>query len=179
MADPNDQHNQAGLLAFLFSFSFVLVFFVYIVFIHPGVDLHENIKDPVAAGTQAAADADVDVSKVTEPWVASADMVQHGKKVFQMNCTMCHGPEGRGDGPAGASLNPKPRNLVEGPWKKGGGFIGIFTVLQEGLPGGGMASYKQMKTVDRWALTQYVNSITNAKVKEDAAKVAAFGKTAQ
>ncbi|MCE2944074.1 MAG: hypothetical protein LW828_05040, partial [Xanthomonadaceae bacterium] len=27
---------------------------------------------------------------------------------------MCHGNEGKGDGAAGAGLNPKPRNLVEG-----------------------------------------------------------------
>lgn len=29
---------------------------------------------------------------------------------FQQKCATCHGPEGRGDGPAGAALNPKPRN---------------------------------------------------------------------
>ena len=31
-------------------------------------------------------------------------------KTFQEKCSTCHGPEGRGDGPAGAALNPKPRN---------------------------------------------------------------------
>lgn len=31
-------------------------------------------------------------------------------KTFQEKCATCHGPEGRGDGPAGAALNPKPRN---------------------------------------------------------------------
>lgn len=29
---------------------------------------------------------------------------------FQQKCSPCHGPQGRGDGPAGAALNPHPRN---------------------------------------------------------------------
>jgi len=29
---------------------------------------------------------------------------------FAQKCATCHGPQGRGDGPAGAALNPKPRN---------------------------------------------------------------------
>lgn len=176
MADQNDQHNQGGLIAFIFSIAFVLVFFIYIVVIHPGVDLQENIKDPVSNLQQVAA---VDVSKVAEPWVANPDMVTHGKKLFAQNCAMCHGAEGKGDGAAGAALNPKPRNLVEGPWKKGGGYIGWYTVLTEGLQGGSMASYASLSPVDRWSLVQFINSMTNAKVTEDPAKVAAFAKTAK
>jgi mono/diheme cytochrome c family protein len=177
MADQKDQHNRAGLIAFLFSVGFVGIFFVYIVAIHPGVDLGENVRDPIAV--HGAVDADLDTSTVKEPWVANADMVKQGKKIFLSNCAMCHGNEGKGDGAAGQALNPKPRNLVEGPWKKGGGYIGIYTVLQEGLPGGNMVSYKHLKSSDRWALVQFINSITNAKVKEDPAQVAAFAKTAQ
>ena len=126
-----------------------------------------------------AADTDVDISGVKEPWVANADMVKHGKKLFSLNCQTCHGPEGRGDGPAGASLNPKPRNLVEGPWKKGGGFIGWFTVLQNGIPGSSMASFAHFKAQDRWALVQFIDSITTAKVKEDPVKIAEFAKAAK
>ncbi len=176
MADQNDQHNQGGLIAFIFSIVFVLAFFVYIIAIHPGVDLQENIKDPVSNLQQVA---EVDVSKVAEPWVSNPDMVTHGKKLFAQNCAMCHGNEGKGDGPAGAALNPKPRNLTEGPWKKGGGYIGWYTVLTEGLQGSSMASYASLKPVERWSLVQFINSITNAKVTEDAAKVAAFAKTAK
>ncbi|MFQ5787131.1 MAG: c-type cytochrome [Thermodesulfobacteriota bacterium] len=34
-----------------------------------------------------------------------------GKEIFETNCAACHGPEGKGDGPAAAALEPKPRNL--------------------------------------------------------------------
>jgi mono/diheme cytochrome c family protein len=34
-----------------------------------------------------------------------------GEKVFQQRCVLCHGPEGRGNGPASAALKPPPRNF--------------------------------------------------------------------
>lgn len=171
-----DQHNHGGLLAFLFSMIFCMAFFFYVSFIHPGVDLKENISSPE---TQVAVEAPVDISKITEPWVPHPDMVKHGAKVYAQNCAMCHGAEGKGDGTAGAGLNPKPRNLVTGPWKKGGGYIGLYTVLTEGLAGTSMAAYAHLSSGDRWALVQFVDSITQAKVTEDAGKVAQFAKAAK
>ncbi len=178
MSENRDQYNHGGMLAFLFSMAFVFIFFIYIVAIHPGVDLKENIQTPVVT-SQGLAEAPVDISGIKEPWVANADMVKHGKKLFAANCAMCHGPEGKGDGPAGQALNPPPRNLVEGPWKLGGGFTGWFEVLQKGIQGSSMASYAHFKSEDRWALVQFIDSITTAKVKQDPAKIAEFAKTAK
>jgi len=31
---------------------------------------------------------------------------------------MCHGASGKGDGPVGAALNPKPRDLGDPVWQK-------------------------------------------------------------
>jgi len=39
---------------------------------------------------------------------ASEDL---GAKVFAQRCALCHGPDGHGDGPGAAALNPKPRNF--------------------------------------------------------------------
>jgi mono/diheme cytochrome c family protein len=155
---------------------FVFSFFVYVVVIHPGIDLQENLQFPTAKVDQSL--AKVDVSGVTEPWVPNPDMVAHGRNLYQQNCAMCHGSEGRGDGPAGQGLNPPTRNLVTGPWKLGGGYMGIYRVLAEGIPGGSMASYSWMSKLDRWAITQFVESITEAKVTEDPAQVAEFAKSA-
>jgi mono/diheme cytochrome c family protein len=33
-----------------------------------------------------------------------------GQRVYTTRCALCHGPDGRGDGPGAAALNPKPRN---------------------------------------------------------------------
>jgi mono/diheme cytochrome c family protein len=36
-----------------------------------------------------------------------------GRQIFMQNCVVCHGPEGKGDGPGAAGLNPKPANFSE------------------------------------------------------------------
>jgi mono/diheme cytochrome c family protein len=36
-----------------------------------------------------------------------------GRQVFMQNCAVCHGPEGKGDGPGAAGLNPKPANFSD------------------------------------------------------------------
>ncbi len=185
-SDPNpknnrstekDQYNHSGMIAFMGSMVFVFLFFVYIIAIHPGINLNEDLKTPT--NEVVLAEAVVDVSQVSEPWVVNEDMIKHGKKLYAQNCALCHGKDYKGEGDAGKSLQPAPRNLIEGPWKKGGGLIGFYTVLTEGIAGGSMASYAHFKPVDRWALSQFIGSITTAKVAEDPAKVAEFAKTAK
>jgi mono/diheme cytochrome c family protein len=36
-----------------------------------------------------------------------------GNDLFHQNCAVCHGPAGKGDGPGGTALNPKPRDLTD------------------------------------------------------------------
>ena len=189
-----DTYNRGGYLAFLFSMAFSLSFFVYVNLVHPGIDLKE-VPQPMqgegaeqklaangAGGTGAAAvakDKDIDMTKVAKPWEESADVAGHGAKVFSTNCAVCHGPQGLGDGPAGASLNPKPRNFVEGKWKVGGDSVNLFNTIHNGLPGSSMASFAHLPVLDRWSLVQFIRSITHNKIKDDPAKVEAFAKTAK
>ena len=37
---------------------------------------------------------------------------EQGRQLFKQNCIVCHGAEGRGDGPAAASLKPQPADLA-------------------------------------------------------------------
>jgi len=37
----------------------------------------------------------------------------NAKAKFQQLCVSCHGPEGKGNGPAAAALNPKPQDLTD------------------------------------------------------------------
>lgn len=178
----NDSYNRGGYIAFLFSMVFSLGFFVYVTVIHPGINLKEvpetapGVEQTLAGGEAAKA---VDVSKVEKPWVENADMAAHGAKVYATNCAVCHGPKGAGDGAAGASLNPPPRNMIEGKWKVGGDSIALFKTLHDGIPGSSMAAFAHLPVLDRWALVQFVRSITQNKIKDDPAKLEAFAKTAK
>ena len=44
----------------------------------------------------------------------AAPALADGKTNFETLCASCHGPQGAGDGPAGAALNPPPRNFQVG-----------------------------------------------------------------
>jgi mono/diheme cytochrome c family protein len=172
----SQDYNKAGMAMFMFSMCFVFVFFFYIIMINKGVDLNEKVQDPAEA-MKAAAEPALDLATVTEPWVTSEALVKHGAKLFKNNCAMCHGDQGKGDGAAGAGLNPKPRNLVEGNWTKGAGLIASYEVLKLGIPGSSMAAYAHMKPAERWSLVHFIHSITQNKGNDDPAKVAEYAKS--
>jgi mono/diheme cytochrome c family protein len=75
-------------------------------------------------GRAAAAAIGIGLLAAAAPRMArAADQVppaamQEAQDIYKTRCTMCHGPSGKGDGPAGAALNPKPRDLGDQAWQK-------------------------------------------------------------
>lgn len=43
--------------------------------------------------------------------------MEKAQVIFNERCSACHGPEGKGNGPASAALNPKPRNYTDKAWQ--------------------------------------------------------------
>ncbi len=43
--------------------------------------------------------------------------IAKGKEIFNQRCVPCHGSTGHGDGPASATLNPKPRKFADAEWQ--------------------------------------------------------------
>jgi mono/diheme cytochrome c family protein len=52
-----------------------------------------------------------------------------GQKLYTQYCASCHGPDGKGNGPAGAKLDPKPSDLTQIAKKNGGKFPFYETML--------------------------------------------------
>ena len=46
------------------------------------------------------------------PMPHDAASISRGAAIWKSTCAVCHGPEGRGDGPATASLPRKPKDLT-------------------------------------------------------------------
>ena len=53
-------------------------------------------------------------------WPPGADLpadAPTGQRVFAQRCAVCHGPDGRGNGPAAPSQIPRPRDFTQGQFK--------------------------------------------------------------
>ena len=169
MSEGKDFHNSKGLMALLGSITFVVIFFIYIVFVQGGVDLGENVTTPAPANA-----VKFDLASEKTPWVSNDQIVQAGQKLFQMNCASCHGV--KGDLVGGI---PTARNLIDGQWKTGPGIVAHFKMLQVGIAGTAMVGFKaQLKPHERWAILHFIETITTNKSTDKAEDIASFAATA-
>ena len=58
--------------------------------------------------------------------------LSEGKKLFETRCFVCHGREGKGDGPSATGLAEKPQDLTDPNWQKSNTDDLIGTVIKEG-----------------------------------------------
>ncbi len=143
-------------VAFAASFVFLSVFILL-----TGSDLFFRTEHrPVKAAEKAAGGGGGAPSDQNKLRVASPDLLAKGKKSYDANCVICHGPGGKGDGPAAVALTPKPRDFTSGYWKLGGSPTRVFHTISNGSPGTGMAAWIQLSIEERYALAHYVRSIS-------------------
>lgn len=109
---------------------------------------------PIVKGTISAP---VDLAKEV---VSTPDKVAKGKTLFDANCVSCHGTEGKGDGVAGKTLNPPPRNFHDlNGWTNGPSFSNMYKTLHEGITSRGMASYNNLKPEERIDIILYIRTL--------------------
>lgn len=96
-----------------------------------------------------------------------------GKAVFEKKCALCHGSEGKGDGPGAPTLDPKPRDFTKGLYKIRTTASGqpptdtdLFRVITEGMIGTSMPGWKVLPEKDRWDLVAYLKTFAPDKFKE-------------
>jgi len=66
-------------------------------------------KQDTGGGTAPAADQ--------QPATPQVDPVAKAKELFDQVCSTCHGANGKGDGAAAQTLDPKPRNYTDPAWQ--------------------------------------------------------------
>lgn len=185
------QNNKQGRQLFIFAMVFVTIFFIYVTFFHPhsSPDYVHNVqemavqaapppppKQETPPNTETAAVAETaKAPEASGPWVSTPETIAKGQAMFKVNCAICHGEKGLGDGPAGQSLKPPPRNYSEGKWKFGNSTIALFNTVSKGSPGTSMAAYEGiLPEADRWAIIHYVKSIGKNIVDPTDAEIKAF-----
>jgi mono/diheme cytochrome c family protein len=120
-------------------------------------------------------------SQTEDEWVApkSADNLinplaglqptEAAQQLYVSNCLPCHGDKGKGDGPIGASLDPRPYNLTK---KKVDNETdgSVFWRITNGHKS--MPTFKNtLDPMQRWQIVTYIRSLqqqaeTEAKAKQ-------------
>jgi mono/diheme cytochrome c family protein len=95
--------------------------------------------------------------------VVTPAMIEKGQGIYKLNCAPCHGVGGRGDGPASANLDPKPRDHTNAEYMQKLTDEEIAKTVQiggapKGMPQ--MPSSPQIKGDDMNALIAFIRSLS-------------------
>ena len=113
-----------------------------------GASATEVVETPAPVPTEFAG--------ATNPFGVEA--AAEGGKIFNANCELCHGPQGYGDGIAGQSLEPRPRNLANLQAAVGDDFL--FWRIHQGKPGTAMVAWNGILTEEQiWQLVSFIRTL--------------------
>ncbi len=90
-------------------------------------------------------------------------ILSHGRKLYAEHCQHCHGVAGDGQGPTAEYLNVRPRDYRKGLFKFTSTKEGLkahrndlFKIVEEGIPGTYMPSFKLLKKDEAQSIIEYV-----------------------
>jgi mono/diheme cytochrome c family protein len=92
------------------------------------------------------------------PVTADQTSLERGAELYSINCVLCHGTQGKGDGPVASKLQNKPFDLTSFPihsFTDGG----IFFVISTGVPGKMPALNENLTVRERWDVVNYVRTL--------------------
>jgi high-affinity iron transporter len=73
--------------------------------------------------------------------LAQAADPEQGRATYVAKCQACHGPEGKGDGPAARALPKPPRDFTSAAFWKGQTDAKLGSTITQGKPGSAMRGF--------------------------------------
>ena len=96
------------------------------------------------------------MASIANPVPADARSLHNGRMYYQINCAVCHGEAGKGDGPIMKTKVIYPPPLV-GASAEGRTDGYIWAIIRNGR--GAMPSYNRIEEMDRWDVVNYVRGL--------------------
>lgn len=101
--------------------------------------------------------------KVKNPVPATKESIAAGKRVYEANCSMCHGEKGEGNGPVAAGLSPKPADFRDAKLMKLDTDGGLFWKITHG--NSPMPAWDALPAKQRWDLINYIRTFAKKDKK--------------
>lgn len=92
----------------------------------------EKKTESTESGSSSSSTSSVSEKKADIDVAMGPENVAKGKEVYLKTCAPCHGEGGKGDGPASAALNPKPRDHTNGAYMDTLSNQHLYTVIKQG-----------------------------------------------
>lgn len=109
---------------------------------------------PAPTTEQGMFDAKEDAASVANPVAATAESLERGAYLYEINCLVCHGAEGRGDGPVGELFETAPVDLND-DYTQDQADGQLYFTLTRGR--GVMPFYRDaLSRQERWHVVNYV-----------------------
>ncbi len=87
--------------------------------------------------------------------------IARGAHLFAENCTMCHGPQGKGNGPLATSLPKSPADLLTEPHTARHLAGDLYHWIKVGIPAGEMPGFgHKLSEDDRWDVVNFLHVVS-------------------
>ena len=94
------------------------------------------------------------------PIPPDSNSITAGQNLFTTHCALCHGESGKGDGPVGLALNPRPADLAQHAVPGVHTDAQLFEWITSGFPGSQMPPFKNtLSDTDRWNLVNFIRTL--------------------
>lgn len=80
------------------------------------------------------------------PAALADDKPPEAKEIYEARCAFCHGTDGKGDGPAGAALQPRPTRFDSPEFWQTAKLAVLKQSIKNGKPGTAMVPFGQSLT---------------------------------
>ncbi|HEY5159042.1 MAG TPA: cytochrome c [Anaerolineales bacterium] len=143
----------------LFAFDVIKISWVSFMEIQPAF---QPMYQPLPVSTEAipveGAAYSLELGVPSNPVTADQTSIERGAELYSINCVLCHGTGGKGDGLVATKLQNKPFDLTSFTMMSitDGG---LFFVISAGVPGKMPALNENLTVRERWDVVNYVRTL--------------------